>query len=269
MITALLLGALVGVVMGLTGAGGGILAVPLLIFGMPLTGMHLTVAEAGPIGLLAVGISAAVGALLGLKAKIVRYRAALLVASSGILMAPLGVWLAHRLDTRLMSVLFAVVLGWVAYKTLSEIGGRHGKLKSERLTTPCIRDDTSSRFIWTSRCAGALSLSGAITGILSGLLGVGGGFVMVPALQRYTDLATRSVVATSLAVISLVSLTGVAASISAGYFDWEVALPFATGSVAGLGLGSMLTSRLPQKYPKLAFGFICIVVAVGMIVKLL
>ena len=266
MITALLLGALVGVVMALTGAGGGILAVPLLVFGMPLTGMHLTVAEAGPIALLAVGISAAVGAMLGLKAKIVRYRAALLVAGSGILMAPLGIWLAHRLDTRLMSVLFAVVLGWVAYKTFSEIGGRV-KLKSERVTPPCIRDDGSSRFVWTSKCAGALSLSGAVTGILSGLLGVGGGFVMVPALQRYTDLAAQSVVATSLSVISLVSLTGVAASISAGYFDWEVALPFATGSVAGMGLGSMLTSRLPQKYPKLVFGFICIGVAVGMLVK--
>ena len=264
MITALLLGALVGVVMGLTGAGGGILAVPLLVFGMTLTGMHLTVAEAGPIALLAVGISAAVGAMLGLKAKIVRYRAALLVASSGILMVPLGIWLAHRLDTRLMSLLFAVVLGWVAYKTFSEI---RGKLKPERVMPPCIRDDTSARFIWTSRCAGALSLSGAVTGILSGLLGVGGGFVMVPALQRYTDLAAQSVVATSLAIISLVSLTGVAASISAGYFDWEIALPFATGSVAGMGVGSMLTSRLPQKYPKLAFGFICLVVAVGMILK--
>lgn len=78
MITGLLLGAVVGIVMGLTGAGGGILAVPLLVFGM-----HLTIAEAGPVGLLAVGVSAAAGALMGLKAGIVRYRATVLIAGTG------------------------------------------------------------------------------------------------------------------------------------------------------------------------------------------
>ena len=86
MVLTVFLGALVGIVMGLTGAGGGILAVPLLVFGL-----HLTIVEAGPVAMLAVGISATVGALLGLKANIVRYRATLLIAVSGILMAPLGV----------------------------------------------------------------------------------------------------------------------------------------------------------------------------------
>lgn len=248
--------------MGLTGAGGGILAAPLLMFGL-----HLTVAEAGPIGLLAVGISAAIGAIIGLKAKTVRYRAALLIAFSGILMAPLGVWLAHRVDTRPMNILFAAVLGWVAYKTFREIDGCSAESKSEKATLPCIRDDRSGRFIWTNRCAAALSLSGGVAGVLSGLLGVGGGFVMVPALQRYTDLAAQSVIATSLAVISLVSLTSVAVSISAGHLDLGVALPFAAGSVAGMSIGGLLTSRLPQKYPKLAFSFICLGVAVVMILK--
>lgn len=260
MITGLLLGAVVGIVMGLTGAGGGILAVPLLVFGM-----HLTIAQAGPVGLLAVGVSAAAGALMGLKAGTVRYRAALLIAGTGILLAPLGVWLAHRLDTRLLSLLFAAVLAWVAYKTFSEIGGRSVESTSLILDRPCIRDDMSGRFIWTSKCAGALSIAGAIAGVLSGLLGVGGGFVMVPALQRSTDLAAQSIVATSLAVIALVSLTGVAASISTGKFSLGVALPFAAGSIVGIGVGSMLTSRLPQKYLKAAFAMICLGVAAMMI----
>jgi len=260
-VTGLVLGALVGLVMGLTGAGGGILAVPLLVFGL-----HLTVAEAGPIGLLAVGISAAVGAMLGLKAGIVRYRAVLLMAFSGVLMAPPGAWLSQRLDARLMSVLFASVLGWVAFKTFREIAARRPAADAER-APPCIRDNRSGRFVWTSRCAAVLTTSGAVAGVLSGLLGVGGGFVMVPALQRYTDLAAQSVIATSLAVISLVSLTGVAASLYAGNLDPGVALPFAAGSVLGMGMGSMLSSRLPQKYLKLAFGAICLVVAVGMILK--
>ena len=85
LIISVFLGALVGIVMGLTGAGGGILAVPLLVFGM-----HLTILEASPVALLAVCTAAAVGAFFGLKANRVRQRASLLIAGSGILMAPLG-----------------------------------------------------------------------------------------------------------------------------------------------------------------------------------
>ncbi|HJU70210.1 MAG TPA: sulfite exporter TauE/SafE family protein, partial [Paucimonas sp.] len=91
--SALILGIIVGVVLALTGAGGGILAVPLLIFGA-----RLGVAEAGPIGLLAVGMAATLGALLGLRAGTVRYRAALLVACAGMLFSPAGIWLAQRTD---------------------------------------------------------------------------------------------------------------------------------------------------------------------------
>ena len=262
MILGLLLGAVVGIIMGLTGAGGGILAVPLLIFSM-----HLTVAEAGPIGLLAVCVSAGVGALIGLKAGIVRYRAALLIAISGVLFAPLGVWLAQRLDTRLLSLLFAAVLAWVAYITFKEIGRHSVESKSLTVDRPCIRDDMSGRFIWTSKCAGGLSIAGGIAGVLSGLLGVGGGFVMVPALQHSTDLATQSIVATSLAVIALVSLTGVAASMSAGNFNVSVALPFATGSLVGMGVGSVHTSHLSPKYLKVGFALICLAVATGMVAK--
>lgn len=262
MILGLFLGAAVGVVMGLTGAGGGILAVPLLVFGL-----HLSVAAAGPIGLLAVGIAAAVGALLGLKAGIVRYRAALLIASSGVLLTPFGVWLAHRLETRLLSLLFAGVLAWVAYKTFKDSRGSSTESTTPVVDRPCIRDDASGRFIWTSKCAGALAIAGAIGGVLSGLLGVGGGFVMVPALQRFTDLPAQSVVATSLAVIALVSLTGVAAGMSTGHLNLGVALPFAAGSVAGMGVGNVLTSHLPSKSLKLAFALICLIVALGMVAK--
>ena len=262
MILGALLGALVGIVMGLIGAGGGVLAVPLLIFGL-----NLTVADAGPISLLAVGISAGVGTLIGLKAGIVRYRAALLIASSGVLFAPLGIWLARRMDTRLLSLLFAAVLAWVAYRTFKEVGRSSDESNSLTVDRPCIRDDMSGRFIWTSKCAGTLSIAGAIAGVLSGLLGVGGGFVTVPALQRSTDLMTQSIVATSLAVIALVSLTGVAASMSAENFNVNVALPFAIGSLVGIGVGSVLTSRLSPKYLKVAFALICLLVAIGMIAK--
>ncbi len=78
MIAVLVLGFAVGVILALTGAGGGILAVPFLVFGV-----GLSMAEAGPIGLLAVGLAATLGAVMGLRNGIVRYKAALLTASAG------------------------------------------------------------------------------------------------------------------------------------------------------------------------------------------
>ena len=261
MILSIVLGALVGVVMGLTGAGGGILAVPLLVFGL-----DLTVAQAGPIGLLAVGIAAAMGALVGLKTGIVRYRAALLVAATGVLLAPAGVWLAQRLDTRILSVLFAVVLLWVAYKSFKE-STQDGHASTPQVEPPCILDLQSGRFIWTGKCAGRLAAAGSIAGLLSGLLGVGGGFVMVPGLQRYTDLPMQPVVATSLAVIALISMTGVATSISGGHLNLGTAAPLAAGAMAGMLSGNKLSLRLSPQHLKISFGVICLIVAAGMIMK--
>lgn len=263
MLLSLILGAGVGLVMGLTGAGGGILAVPALVFGL-----HMTIAEAGPIGLLAVGISAATGAVGRLWSGHVRYKAAALIAVTGALFAPFGSWLAQRLDTRILSLVFALVLLRVGLKNLRE--GRSKQMEcAAQADLPCIRNASSGRFIWSSRCALSLSGMGAIAGLLSGLLGVGGGFVIVPALQRYTDLAMQSVVATSLAVIALISLSGFAGSIFNGHFNFAVGLPFAGGAVLGMLLGNLLAARYAAQRLKIGFGAVCMAVAAGLVFKTL
>ncbi|MCS0660133.1 sulfite exporter TauE/SafE family protein [Massilia terrae] len=253
------LGLVVGIILALTGAGGGILAVPLLIFG---TGIG--VAQAGPIGLLAVGMAAVLGALLGLRAGVVRYRAALLIAATGMVLSPAGLWLARRVDNRWLGIVFALTLLYVAVMTYR----RAGAPVAERVQVPvCVRDGGSGRFIWTRPCARAMALSGALAGLLSGLLGVGGGFVMVPALQRYTDLPMKSVVATSLAVIALVSMTGVAATAVSGHMDWQIAAPFSAGALAGMLGGRAIASRLAGPHLQKGFAAISAVVAVCMIGK--
>lgn len=264
MAAGILLGALVGLVMGLTGAGGGILAVPLLMFGL-----HLSLPQAAPIGLLAVGIASALGALAGLRLGIVRYRAAMLVAAIGLAVSPLGLWLAHRLDTRILGLAFAAVLLWVAYRNIAAARAGDAMPEPARSAPPCVRDAHSGRFVWTSRCAVRLSLAGGLAGVLSGLLGVGGGFVMVPALQRYTDLAMQSVVRTSLAIIALISLGSVAGAIGNGQLRMDLALPFTLGALGGMLAGGKLASRLPGGYLKMAFGAVCVLVAAGMAVRAL
>ena len=257
------LGLVIGVILALTGAGGGILAVPLLVFGI-----QMNVAQAGPIGLLAVGMAAALGAVLGLRAGIVRYRAAMLIAAAGMLLSPLGLWLAHRIDNRWLGIVFALVLLLVALRSFQQARRPSGAVSAANTAPqPCLRDDANGRFIWTSACARALLLSGGVAGLLSGLLGVGGGFVMVPALQRYTDLAMQSVVATSLAVIALVAVTGVVASAATGGIAWNVALPFSAGALAGMLAGRMVSARLAGPHLQIGFAAISAAVAVGMIVK--
>lgn len=263
MLIELTLGLVVGLILAITGAGGGILAVPLLVFGI-----QMGVAQAGPIGLLAVGMAASLGALLGLRDGIVRYRAALLIAVAGMLLAPAGLWLAHRIDNRWLTILFAVVLLLVAARTWRQ--ARHAPAAvapSSLIPHPCQRSTDTGRFTWTSGCARALTLSGTVAGLLSGLLGVGGGFVMVPALQRYTDLPMRSVVATSLAVIALVSVTGVAASAATGGIVWSVALPFSAGALVGMFGGRLVSARLAGPHLQIGFAIVSAAVAVGMIVK--
>jgi uncharacterized membrane protein YfcA len=260
---ALGLGLAVGVLLALTGAGGGILAVPLLVFGL-----QMGVAQAGPIGLLAVGMAATLGAILGLRDGIVRYRAAFLIAVAGMLVAPIGLWLAHRIENRWLSMLFALILLLVAARTLHQARQRTPAPRRPRdAAPPCMRDAYSGRLVWTSSCTRALAVSGTVAGLLSGLLGVGGGFVMVPALQRYTNLDMRSVVATSLAVIALVSVSGVLASAASGTIAWPVALPFSAGALAGMLGGRLVSARLAGPHLQIGFAVLAAAVAIGMIVK--
>ena len=267
MVLHLLLGVGVGVILALTGAGGGILAVPLLVFGAGL-GM----AQAAPIGLTAVGMAAALGAILGLKAGIVRYKAALLMAAAGMLCAPPGLWLAHRIDNRWLTVLFAVTLLYVAVRMIRQSLKTNQPQNSQNALPqrrpPCVVSAQTGKIVWTSPCALALALSGAAAGLLSGLLGVGGGFVMVPALQRCTDLPIKSIVATSLAVIALVSATGVASSAVSGHLNMVVALPFSGGALLGMLAGRGVANHLSGPRLQQGFGVVSALVAAGMLLKI-
>ncbi|WP_460136311.1 sulfite exporter TauE/SafE family protein [Pseudomonas sp. S1_E04] len=264
MIVVLLLGLVVGVILALTGAGGGILAVPLLVFGV-----GLNMAEAGPIGLLAVGLAATLGAIMGLKNGTVRYKAALLIAGAGIVCSPLGLWLAQRTPNRPLTILFALVLMYVAWRVFqrSRPASATSRPRFTSKPPPCLLDVNRGKLHWTAPCAWALAISGVVAGGLSGLLGVGGGFVMVPALQRYTNLTAQSVLATSLAVIALVSISGVAASSATGHLQWAVAIPFSLGALVGMAGGRLIAARLAGPHLQRGFAAVSVVVALALLVK--
>jgi len=265
MIPAAALGIVIGLVLALTGAGGGILAIPLLVFGM-----HIPIHQAAPVGLAAVGVSAAVGAALGLRDGVVRYRAAGLIGTTGMLVAPLGVMLAHRLPSQPLLGAFACVLGFVAWRMLRAGAAQPditAPIAAQARPQACLVDTADGRLTWTARCARALAGTGIVSGLLSGLLGVGGGFVIVPALARYTDLDMRSIQSTSLAVIALVSVSGVTAAALHGALPWPVALPFTGGAIVAMVAGRRFARRISGARLQQVFGAVSAVVALMMLAR--
>lgn len=255
------LGAVVGLALALTGAGGGILAMPLLILGL-----HLTVVQAAPVALLAVGLSAALGACMAFRKRRLRYRAAGLMGVVGVVVAPLGTWVAHQVPVAPMTLIFAAVLSYVALRMIRDAAGADSALAdSQKL--PCVLNLDEGRLFWTARCARALMMTGGLSGFLSGALGVGGGFVIVPALARYTNLDQKSVVGTSLGVIALVSASSVSVAAASGLMPWPVAIPFVLGSLAGMLLGSRLAGRLPPARLRRAFGVISLLAAAVLVFR--
>jgi uncharacterized membrane protein YfcA len=262
-IVAALFGALVGVILGLTGAGGAIIAVPLLVFGL-----QLPLTEAVPVALLAVSVSAALGTLLALKEGKVRYRAAGFIALTGALTSPVGIYVARQIPDAALRLLFAAVLGYIAIKMFRRSGNHYAKAPTASSpATPCQLDDFSGRLIWDAHCARLLALSGIAVGFLSGLLGVGGGFIIVPALQKATLLHMRTIVPTSLAVIALVSGAGAFSAALAGSMNWLIALPFVAGAVTAMLTAGRFADRFTGPGLQKSFAILAAVVATGMGIK--
>ena len=263
------LGLIMGIVLGATGAGGAILSVPMLTLFL-----HLNVNQAGPIGLLAITLGALVAVILGLREGIVRYKAALLMAGVGVCFSPIGFWVAQRTPNPPLVIVFTLVLIWVAVRMWrnSSPAAKTSQIDADGAanaqTFSCERNDSTGKFIWTFPCVRAIGLTGAIAGFLSGLIGVGGGFVIVPSLVKNTSLDMRSVVATSLTVITLVSAAGVAISASHGTLDWSIGLPFAGGAMVGMLIGNVVNKKISGRVLSRGFAVVAVLAAVLMAGKL-
>jgi uncharacterized membrane protein YfcA len=133
---------------------------------------------------------------------------------------------------------------------------------------PTCRRDRSDGLVLTSRCAVLLTIVGTLTGVLSGLFGVGGGFVIVPARVLFSGMAIHRAVGTSLMVIALVSASGVASHLWAGReISLAVAGLFVLGGIAGLFAGQRMGRRLSGPVLQRVFVVAILVVAAFVIVR--
>ena len=267
---SILLGLFVGFVLAITGAGGAILSLPLLVFFL-----DLKMIDAAPISLMAIMLSAGFAAGLGLKSGIVRYKAATLLATFGVLCAPLGVYVAHQLPEKVLAILFSFVLLTVSIRSFQKfktptllIGDDcddpNGCDENDKEEPACAVNPATSRLFWTAPCTKRLILTGGFSGFLSGLLGVGGGFIIVPTLHSISNLETKMIVATSLAVIALVSMASAFSYAGNGAILWNIAIPFVSATVGGMLLGRLLHTKIPSHISVLIFSILSLIIAVLM-----
>lgn len=262
-VTGSLLGLLIGSVLGLTGAGGGIFAVPALVFGL-----GMSIRDAAPVALLAVGSAALLGALQGLRQGIVRYKAAVLLATAGAFTAPLGVSLAHQFPAWWLNLIFVMIMLVVAGRMF--ISSTQSQAETEAASEkakPCRVSDETGRFVWGARIAITLGAIGAVTGLFTGLLGVGGGFIIVPALACVSNLRMHSIVATSLMVIALLSAVTVFSAWGQGVVLSAPTYAFALASLAGMAIGRLVAPRISSRMLQRFFSIICVVVALMMLMR--
>lgn len=256
-------GAVVGLALGLTGGGGSIFAVPLLIYGL-----GLSPTQAVPISLVAVAIIALIGAVQSIRDRLVVWQPTIMFAVGGVIGAPIGVLISRALESRWIVMgfaLLALIVGLTMWRmartnpTQASVvrartyGGDEGPVCA---LTP----DGQLRF--SAPCALILTLIGLFTGVLSGLFGVGGGFLIVPALVLVTRMGINRAVATSLMIITAIGFSGAASALWSGGMLWLVLMPFIVGGATGMISGRFLAKRLASA--SLQSGFAIAIVLVGM-----
>lgn len=259
-------GGLVGLSLGLTGGGGAIFAVPLLVYWIgvdPRTAVSIS--------LVTVAATAFVGAVERWWHGHVEFRTGLLFAAAGMLTAPVGGWLGDRLPPRMLLAAFAVLMLVIAlrmwHKASDQTERAAGSIFAAGVGPTCGRD-AEGRLRMTTRCFMLLSLVGLGVGLLSGLFGVGGGFLIVPALVAFATMDVFRAVGTSLLVITLVGASAVASQLMAGRtIPPDVTACFVAGGVPALFVGSWIGRRLGGPTLARVFAVAILLVAVFVIAK--
>ncbi len=252
MLAALGFGLLIGVLLGLLGGGGSILAVPALVYGV---GQPLH--QAIPTSLLVVGFSALAGALPRIRSHLVQWRLAAIFGITGAGAAFAGTAVNNLLTTRVVLIGFAGVMIAAGLRMLRDTG---------RIGTACAVAGSSINW---QRCLPRSLAAGLTVGFLTGLFGVGGGFLIIPALVLLLGIDMNIAVGTSLVIVVLNSASGLAAHLGHTHIDAKTAVAFTAAAILGaLGAGR-LGAHLPTRNLQRWFAYLVFAVAIFVITQAL
>lgn len=262
LIAALALGLLVGLLLGALGGGGSILTVPVLVFLLGLGAQQATTAS-----LVIVGVTAAAASVGHARRGGTRWRTGLLLGAVGVPASVLGAHLNRLVDPNLLLLSFAGLMLVAAAGMLlrsdpqapeSDEPPPPGGGTATATATRAARQELSGL-----RTALRLLATGLVVGFLTGFLGVGGGFVIVPALVLALRMPMPVAVGTSLLVIAVNSAVALAARAGSGSsFEAKVVVPFTLAAVLGSLLGGRVGDRVGAATLTRAFGGLLVAVAV-------
>lgn len=245
-VSALVSGGVIGLILGLVGGGGSILAVPLLIYVVGVESPHAAIGTAA----VAVTVNALASLIGHARAGRVKWRCASVFAVSGMIGAALGAELVKTFDGKRLLVLFGLLM----------IGVGLSMLRKRRISeAPNVRLTRDSAAMLLQR----LVPIGLGVGLAAGFFGIGGGFLIVPGLILATAMPLPFAIGTSLVIVSALGLTTATSYALSGLVDWRVTALLMVGGVVGTIGGIALGRVLGTRKGLLERGFAAVVAAIG------
>ena len=236
-------GMLVGFSLGLVGGGGSILAVPLMVYVVGVPEPHMAIGTSA----IAVAANAAVNLSNHARGGTVMWSCALIFAAAGMVGAFGGSILGKMVDGQRLLALFALVMIVIALlmlKTRSRIGLPDVKVSMSNMP--------------------AIVSLGLATGTMSGFFGIGGGFLIVPALMLATGMPIMNAVSSSLVAVTAFGLTTAASYAWSGLVSWALAGLFVAGGIAGGLAGTRAARHLAERRGALNIVFAAVIIAVAL-----
>jgi uncharacterized protein len=265
---AIAYGFIVGISLGLTGGGGSIFAIPLLIYGL-----HLDMVQAVPVSLITVAMTAAIGSYFSWRAGLLLWQPISMFASGGIIGAPIGLYFSQYFSQQILLSGFAVlavfvgVMMWRKSITKPSESSVIRAIPTKDDKGPICKLSPDEKLSFTTPCAIILMISGLLTGVLSGLFGVGGGFLIVPILMMVINLGIHRAVGASLMIIALIGLSGSISNIIKMEFDLFIIVPFIIGSFSGMLFGRRIASFIAGPVLQRVFASAILLTGVTMILS--
>jgi len=241
-------GSLIGLVLGLIGGGGSILAVPLLVYAVGVPA-HIAIGTAA----LAVALNALASLALHARRAPVRWPCAIAFSIAGVVGALIGAAFGKMVDGQQLLALFGalmIVVGLLMLRPKPAAGSA-----SERLTSANAR-----------RLLPRLLGAGAAVGVLSGFFGIGGGFLIVPGLMLAADMDVRDAASASLVGVAAFGTASASSYAWSGLIDWSVAALLVGGGILGALAGSQANALLARRKAALTRLFAWFVMAAGLYV---
>ena len=248
---------IIGLVMGIIGGGGSILGVPVFVYIFKIGAVTATA-----LSLFVVGTTSLIGSFGYMKQKLVNFKTALLFGIPSIL----GVVFSRRLvvpnlpeiifnklgfvltKDMFLLILFAILMLISSYKMINKINEE-----------PLKKSDETNYTLLISQ--------GLLVGILTGLIGAGGGFLIVPALVMLLGMEIKQAIGTSLLIIAMNSLLGFFSAIDKVDINWQFLLIFTSLSVVGVFLGILISKKVNGKKLKPIFGWFILAMGIYIILK--